>query len=329
MRELLRRIKLNLTLFFHGLFQGLRSADETMLSQVSGEEQDGQEISHKLEINSVYNDLLKEKKTQEVAELIDMSYRVAREADNYEVTLIGDLGDDAVNSDRALSAVAVKKVAMKFDKHPEVFNERGYHVTLIQDNKQVQKTGVWSATLSDFKNALNNNGKDYSSIFELTYDGFTPRFRLENYMKKLVLRETKAGKVKADIYLPLEAGQFTKTDAILIAELHRIKDEKLKKTDFLDIQSVNFVTDRAYGAENLVSYKLYKLTFKKISEFDGSFVLTFTVDSVNTYDIVEAHKTKTLDQKYKDLAPRGNGISVEDVGAIERRNKKLKEPNKA
>ena len=329
MRELLRRIKLNLTLFFHGLFQGLRSADETMLSQVSGEEQDGQEISHKLEINSVYNDLLKEKKTQEVAELIDMSYRVAREADNYEVTLIGDLSDDAVNSDRALSAVAVKKVAMKFDKHPEVFNERGYHVTLIQDNKQVQKTGVWSATLSDFKNALNNNGKDYSSIFELTYDGFTPRFRLENYMKKLVLRETKAGKAKADIYLPLEAGQFTKTDAILIAELHRIKDEKLKKTDFLDIQSVDFVTDRAYGAENLVSYKLYKLTFKKISEFDGSFVLTFTVDSVNTYDIVEAHKTKTLDQKYKDLAPRGNGISVEDVGAIERRNKKLKEPNKA
>lgn len=329
MRELLRRIKLNLTLFFHGLFQGLRSADETMLSQVSGEEQDGQEISHKLEINSVYNDLLKEKKTQEVAELIDMSYRVAREADNYEVTLIGDLSDDAVNSDRTLSAVAVKKVAMKFDKHPEVFNERGYHVTLIQDNRQVQKTGVWSATLSDFKNALNNNGKDYSSIFELTYDGFTPRFKLENYMKKLVLRETKAGKVKVDFYLPLEAGQFTKTDAILIAELHRIKDEKLKKTDFFDIQSVYFVTDRAYGAENLVAYKLYKLTFKKLSEFDGSFVATFTVDNVNTYDIVEAHKTKTLDQKYNELAPRGNGISVEDVGAIERRNKKLKELNKA
>ena len=329
MKEWFKKIKLNITLFFHGLFQGLRSADETMLSQVSGEEQDGQEVSHKLEINSVYNDLLREKKTQEVAELIDMSYRVAREADKYEVTLIGDLGDDSVNSDRALSAVAVKKVAMKFDKHPEVFNERGYHVTLIQDNRQIQNTGVWSATVDDFKQAINTNGNDSNSLFELAYDGFTPRFRLENFLKKLVLRETKAGKVKADLYLPLEAGQFTKTDAILIAELHRIQDEKLKKTDFLDIQSVEFVTDRAYGAENLIRYKLYKLTFKKISQFDGSFVLTFTVDNVNTYDIVEAHKTKTLDQKYNDLAPKGGSISVEDVGAIERRNKKLKELNKA
>ena len=139
MKEWFKKIKLNITLLFHGLFQGLRSADETMLSQVSGEEQDGQEVSHKLEINSVYNDLLREKKTQEVAELIDMSYRVAREADKYEVTLIGDMSDDSVNSDRALSAVAVKKVAMKFDKHPEVFNEKGYHVTLIQDNRQIQK----------------------------------------------------------------------------------------------------------------------------------------------------------------------------------------------
>ena len=43
MKEWFKKIKLNITLFFHGLFQGLRSADETMLSQVSGEEQDGQE----------------------------------------------------------------------------------------------------------------------------------------------------------------------------------------------------------------------------------------------------------------------------------------------
>ena len=54
MSKFFNKIKLNLTLFFHGLFHGLRGADTTMLSQVSGEDSDDQEISHKLEINSVY-----------------------------------------------------------------------------------------------------------------------------------------------------------------------------------------------------------------------------------------------------------------------------------
>lgn len=323
MIKFFKKLRLSFVLFFHGLFQGLRSADATMLSQVSGEEGDDQEVSHKLEINSVYNDLLREQKTQEVMETIDMSYRVAREANNYDVTIIGDLSDESVGSDKELRAIAVKKVAMKYDKHPEVFNERGYHVTLIQDNKKIPKTGNFSASVKDFVEAINTNGNDYVSLIELSYDGFTPRFALQNFVTKVVVRETKAGKMKVDLYLPSEAGQFTKTDAILIAELHRIMDNNLKKTDFLDIQTLKFVTDKAFGAEDYIWYNLAFLKFKKISIFDGSFVLTFEVGGVQTVDIVEEHKTESLTKKYEEMAPRKDGISIEDVGAIERREEKL------
>jgi len=323
MKKFFNKIRLWFTLFFHGLFQGLRSADATMLSQVSGEDGDDQEISHKLEINSVYNDLLREKKTQEVMETIDMSYRVAREANKYEVTLIGDLGDDSVGSDRELSAVAVKKVAMKYDKHPEVFNERGYHVTLIQDNKKIQKVNNFSMTVEDLREAINTNGGDYVSLIDIKYNGFTPRFALQNFVTKVVVRETKAGKVKLDLYLPTEAGQFTKTDAILIAELHRIMDNNLKKTDFLDIQALSFTTDKAYGAEDYIWYNFAFLKFKKITIFDGSFVLTFEVGATQNVDIVEEHKTESLTKKYEEMAPRKDGLSIENIGAIERREKKL------
>ena len=323
MRKFFNKLRLNITLFFHGLFQGLRSADATMLSQVSGEDGDDQEISHKLEINSVYNDLLREKKTQEVMETIDMSYRVAREANKYEVTLIGDLGDDSVGSEKELSAIAVKKVAMKYDKHPEVFNESGYHVTLIQDNKKIQKVNNFSMTAEDLKEAINTNGGDYVSLIDLKYNGFTPRFALQNFVTKVVVRETKAGKIKLDLYLPTEAGQFTKTDAILIAELHRIMDNNLKKTDFLDIQALSFTTDKAYGAEDYIWYNFAFLKFKKISIFDGSFVLTFEVGATQNVDIVEEHKTESLTKKYEEMAPRKDGLSIENVGAIERREKKL------
>ena len=323
MRKFFNKLRLNITLFFHGLFQGLRSADATMLSQVSGEDGDDQEISHKLEINSVYNDLLREKKTQEVMETIDMSYRVAREANKYEVTLIGDLGDDSVGSEKELSAIAVKKVAMKYDKHPEAFNERGYHVTLIQDNKKIQKVNNFSMTAEDLREAINTNGGDYVSLIDIRYNGFTPRFALQNFVTKVVVRETKAGKVKLDLYLPTEAGQFTKTDAILIAELHRIMDNNLKKTDFLDIQALSFTTDKAYGAEDYIWYNFAFLKFKKISIFDGNFVLTFEVGATQNVDIVEEHKTESLTKKYEEMAPRKDGLSIENVGAIERREKKL------
>ena len=323
MGSFFKKLRVDLLALFHGFFRGLRNADENMLSQVSGEDEAGQEISHRLEINSVYNDLLREKKTQEVAEVIDMSYRVAREADKYEVALVGDLGDDSVGSDRGLSAGAVKKVAMKYDKHPEVYNEHMYHVVLIQENKKFQKTSNFSMTAADLNEALNTNGGDYVPLIDIKYDGFTPRFALQNFVTKIVVRETKSGKVKIDLYIPSEAGQFTKTDAILIAELHRIMDNNLKKTDFLNIQALSFVTDRAYGAEDYVWYNFAFLKFKKMSIFDGSFVLTFEVGATQSVDIVEEHKTESLTKKYDEMAPRKNGLSIENVSAIERRNKKL------
>lgn len=323
MSKFFNKIKLSIILFFHGLFQGLRSADAAMLSQVSGEDGNDQEISHKLEINSVYKDLLREQKTQEVLELIDKSYRVAREADKYEVTLLGDLSDGSVGSDKELSAIAVKKVAMKYDKHPEVFNKKGYHVTLIQDNKKIQKYNVFSLTSENVMEALNSNGGDFVTLLDLEYDGFTPRFALQNFVKKMVVRETKAGKTKLDLYISAEAGQFTKTDAILIAELHRIKDNELKKTDFLDISSASFTTDKAYGADDNITYFFSNLKFDKITVFDNNFVLTFDVGKLQTVDIVEKHKTESLTKKYEEIAPKKNEISIEDYGAIERREQKL------
>ena len=323
MIKFLNKLRFGIVVFFHSFFRGLKSADTAMLSQVSGEDEDDQEISHKLELKSVYADLLQEKKTQEVLETIDMSYRVPREANKYEVTIMGDLSDNAVGSDKELSAVAVKKVAMKYEKHPEVFNEKGYHVTLIQDNKKIPKKGNLSASLKDFVDAINAPEHDFVPLIELEYDGFVPRFTLQNFVTKIVVRETKAGKTKVDLYIPSEAGQFTKTDAILIAELHRILDNSLTKTDFLDIKGLRFVTDKAYGAEDLIEYNFADFKFNKITIFDGSFVLTFNVSAPKIFDIVESHKTETLTKKYEEIAPRKDKISVEDIGALERRELKL------
>ena len=322
MSNFLNKLKFNISVLFHELFHGLRNADDIILSQAN-EGADGQEVTHHIEIDSVYADLLREKKTQEVMETVDMSYRVAREADKYNVALIGDLGDDSVGSDKMLNAVATKKISMKYDKHPDVFNERFYHITVIQDNKLIQNISNLSATPEDLMNALRTGGNDFKSSISFKYDGFTPRFSLGNFVKRIVIRETSGGKKKTDLYIPLEPGQFTKTDAILVSELHRIIDNKIEKIDFLDISEIDFVSDRAYGTDDYVEYSLSGLKFNKITEFDGDFVVTFTISNISTFDIVDAHKTDTLTRKYKLVSPRKNSISIDDVSAIERRNNLL------
>ena len=104
-------------------------------------------------------------------------------------------------------------------------------------------------------------------------------------------------------------------------------DNNLKKTDFLDIQALSFTTDKAYGAEDYIWYNFTFLKFKKITIFDGSFVLTFEVGTKQNIDIVEEHKTESLTKKYDKMAPRKDGLSIENVGAIERREKKLAQKN--
>ena len=66
MSKFFKKLKFNISVLFHGLFHGLRNADDVILSPVN-EGTDGQEITHHIEIDSVYADLLREKKTQEKA----------------------------------------------------------------------------------------------------------------------------------------------------------------------------------------------------------------------------------------------------------------------
>ncbi len=100
-------------------------------------------------------------------------------------------------------------------------------------------------------------------------------------------------------------------------------DNNLKKTDFLDIQALSFTTDKAYGAEDYIWYNFAFLKYKKMTIFDGSFVLTFEVGARQSVDIVEEHKTDSLSKKYEEMAPKEGGNSIENIGAFKRRDKKL------
>lgn len=313
--NIFKRIELWTRLLIHGLFFGLREADQTMSHQTSGDEA---EINHKLELpGNVFDEMLKQEETEQVQEFRDKSYRVYRESGGYEVVLTGmeKDGKNFDDEDSELHATATKKVAPDKPRTKQ-YETRNYKVTLIQDAREYendietkQKEGETGEIIDDRK----------TLIFDVTYkDNIIPRFYVERYIQKLVIKENKKGNVRVDLFFSQYARQFMKRDSLFVAELHRIFSGIAPKSDVLAINTLSFVTDKAYGVDDLHRVTLTDFVFKKIDQFDGSFVIEFECKSTDE-DIVEKYRTKELDEKYAKMEKKGK---VTDINAISRRIEK-------
>lgn len=320
MKKVFTKIRLWFVLFFHGLLYGLRSADQTISSQVNGEDE---EINHKLELpGNVYDDLLQEKETQRVQETRDALYRVYREADKYEVRL-GGMKTDGENFDdeeSILTAVAVKKSGVDKLRKP-VYETDGYKVVIVQDSKEYDNDIITKEKEAQTGEAID----DLSTLmFDVKYkQGITPRFHIERYIQKVVIKENKDGKQRFNLYFSQYARQFVKRDSLFISELSKLFSGAKRNSDILEIESLSFVTDKAYGIDSLHRITLTDINYIDICVFDGSFVLEF--DCVKTDDdIVAKYKTKSLDEKYATMAPKNESV---DIGALHRKVEKEEKQN--
>lgn len=287
---------------FHSLFHGMKAADEVISQEASYGGGDTEIAQHKIQ-GGVFADFLDGKETQEVQEARYEHYKVYRESSKYNVKVEGLFGGGEVK------ATATKKTAADFVSHVKVFNEDGYNLILIQDNKQFPKK---SNFLLDSDDAKSSEQTQTLSTLMIERDGFLPRFSIENYANKIVVRKKpKARKVRFDLYTTVYASQFGKVDALFIAELNRIKDNNDKKSDTTDFKSLKFVTDKAFGVEDFLIYEFNKIKFIGINVFDGNFVLTFEASvAKNGEDIVEKYRVEGVDKKYQENAPKSDTIDL-------------------
>ena len=308
----LKKIKNDAKLAWHSLFYGLRAADSVMQSQTSGE--DGVEINDQVKPSGPYADMLENKVTKEVEEVRDKMYRVYREADKYKfdkdtMTLVEE---EIINEKGEKETVLTFKGELKkkskedFMKHAPVYEKDGFKLRVIQEVKHYSKT-------SSFDNYVAKGIYDYDSSLTLDRD-FIPRFELEKFTKRVVVRNSEnenATRAEVDLYLPAEASQFGKIDAILIANLHRMMYEKNYRSDITDFKSISWYTDHAWNCDDMYEFVYDDPKLVDINIFDGSFVLTFDCNIVkNGVDIVEKYKTKELDEKYKYQLPKDNGVGL-------------------
>ena len=140
----------------------------------------------------------------------------------------------------------------------------------------------------------------------------------------MVVRENGA-RAFVDLYLPSQASQFGKIDAILISNLHQMFTEQIKKSDIIDIVSLQWSSDKAWNSPDVCLFKYDDVKFVGMNFFDGSFVLTFDCNIVNDgTNLAEKYKTQELDKKYAEEAPKQDAI---DIFTLMRREEKKKKQN--
>lgn len=301
----LRKLRNNIILFFHGLFYGLRDADSKMMKQVANKKYDDNEINQKLEIGGIFNDLLNQKETQQVKEFRDSYYRILKEADKFVVSLTIDKDNDEIRG------TARRKDSSFQEKHVIIDESDNLPIKLIQFNY---------ITNDDIDNTIKNNMFDNNEtncqyLFEIDRCGITPRFRIEKYIKKVVLKKTtSSSKYVMDIYCSIYPRQFNSVDALFISEMRRVMEKKLYTNDTVYFDKFSFTTYKAYNVDDIHRFELINNKLKEISIFDGNFVLKYESDAiVNDVDLTEKYKTKEMDEKYSKKASKSNTVTLEQA----------------
>lgn len=299
---MLKKIFYKLKLFWHGLFYGLSGA-EKVIQSTHGNNNEIEVIQKEIGGGGVFADMLEEKQTQQVKETIDAYYRVYKEADKWDVSSITmDIDHETGEIVFRNTDKVKKKTKVDFMKMPEIFNPDNLKVRTVQDNKH-------------FEDKYNDNPAflyKYETTLKVFRDEFTPRFEIDKIVKKMVVRETTInGKAIVDLYVPSEASQFGKIDAIVISNLHSLKKEKRYKSDLTDFIGFEWYSDKGWNTEDVCLFKYIVIDLIGINIFDGSIVLTYLCDIVEDgKDLTEKFKTKELDEKYKTEAPKRDDIDI-------------------
>lgn len=319
------KIKRNLQLFWHSLFRGMAAADTVIKAPVGSE--NSSEIVQQVKTGGVFDDMLQQKETQRVKETRDKYYRILREADKWDASNITIVSEDEDGVVFGNTNSVRKKTKQDFMKHSNVYNPENLPLRTIQDNKQFQKkNNLISGFGAVFDSEMIPNGlTDYDTTISIERDGITPRFFLEKYAKKVVVRNN-GNRSYVDLYFSIYASQFGKVDAILVSNLYRMFEEKNLRSDLTDFISIEWYSDKAWNSEDVCHFKYDDIKFINIDIFDGNFVLTFDCNVVEDgVDLAKKFKTEELDRKYANEEAKHEGV---DIFAIQRKMERDKEKQK-
>lgn len=231
--------------------------------------------------------LLRGELTEEVKQLRYRNYKVDREAKKYKYFA---------------PTLALKKKEGKDNKFISYDKSDGLEVITIQYNYPL------SEDILDAINQIEDGGRGKGPKYKIEIERrFRPRFKVEEFLKKVVVKRLDETHAILDLYFSKYPERFFRTSddksfrsKVFIHEIENIRDNKIK-SDILEMEQMRFVTKNAYKKDDLIEYVFKNICFREVSEFDGDYILRFKAQIFHDgIDLTTAYYNREMDEKYKN-----------------------------
>ena len=278
MKKFFTGLAFKVYLFFVGICNGLKSVEDHILTVTDNGSET--EIGGKKHIraNSVAGAMLRGEVTQAVKELRYRTYLVDREAQKFEVFS---------------PTLALRREKMD-SKFVEYENKDNLELVVIQLN-DIYRESV-NETLENDGARIN---KPKSAIKITRPDWFTPRFKIEDYTHRVVVRRVKDKECIVDFYVDRYPDNTRFKSKGFVREVEGIMNTG-RKTDLVDISTLAFTTYKAFNAEDLNEFEFELHDFVGVIPYNGVYIIRFKATAiVDGNDLVETkYYDKTMADKY-------------------------------
>lgn len=292
----MKKLFLKIGLFLKYIGLGLKSADKTILSSDNdGKKLEVGGIEQQEEAQSVYKDLLRGEVTQQVKEFRYEMYHAERKSHEYDYTGGGH----------------AKRKNTMLGKVDNIEDSDGNHVQIIQNNYEDQSSlgefGIhnFGSETSIEENAEKGVATKSERRFTICIDrDFLPKYRIECYTTKLVVKRINNEHVFLDFYISKTPKEFDNVSKLFTKEVEKIYNGE-RRSDIIEINNVHFVSYKAYGTDNLKFFKYNIEKLYEVIDYQGYYVFRFGgVVVEDGSDLIDEFYDEIAYLKNKNHAPR-------------------------
>ena len=292
-KKIIYFIKQKMTLFL----MSLSNVEKQSLTSHNKSTSNDTNHERRLTQGQIADSLLHGELTKEVVDLRWRTYKILKETNGLESISVGVDADGfpiietkKIDRKRSLSKI-------KLDEYDD------YELEMVVDNTPITVSVTDTLSTINEKDIINNF--DYQATIKNKYPIIIKRtaignFDIEKYTKKLNIRIIDSNKRLLEFYISSYENDDTPTKKLFLKKLRKSIDNP-NNSNIFNIDSVNFITDKTIGVQDLLEFEYTNLKYDKTIEFDGYYVVKFigTVEK-NGVDVITTYLSDRLEIKYKN-----------------------------
>jgi hypothetical protein len=236
--------------------------------------------------------------TQEVKNLRWRTYKILKETQAAEIIFNG------VDENGLPIYTIVKKNPKKGLSKIKIDSFDDYKLELVVDNNEIPNS-ITEAINDLLKDGIisgaeyfaTNKGDNPIKIKRATM----PRFCIERYTKKLNIRKINKKKKLLEFFINKYTNEYNANANLFLKEINKLIKNGPDNLNFLELDEVSFISNNTIGANDFLTYSYGNISFDKVIEFNGYYVIKFFADVINDgEDILSKYIEPELEKKYSN-----------------------------